>query len=114
MFQVSDAEFDDALGDALDALPERFAGALDNVVLFVEDKDPAHPRRRGVYVGVPQTKRGHAYMGHLPDRITLYREPIKATSTDRESLEATIRQVLLHEIAHHFGISDSHLRTMGY
>lgn len=114
MHRVSEEEFDELLGDALDALPERFASALDNVALFVEDVDPANPRRRGLYSGVPLTKRGHAYKGHLPDRITIYRQPIMATSSDREGLETTIRQVVLHEIAHHFGISDSQLRTMGY
>ena len=114
MYRVSAAEFDALVSDALDSIPADFLAALDNVVLDVEDRHPDRPRLRGLYTGVPLTKRGQTYRGHLPDRITIYREPIMATCMDENGLTRAIRSVVVHEIAHHFGISDARLHELGY
>jgi len=114
VFRVTPEEFDAFLDAALDTIPEEFLAALDNVVVDVADRNPDRPSLRGLYTGVPLTKRGQAYRGHLPDHITIYREPIMATSADRIELAAAIRTVVIHELAHHFGISDTRLHELGY
>ena len=64
----------------------------------------------GLYQGIPLTRRGSWYAGALPDRITIYRRPLERLYGDDETrLRAEIRRVVLHEIAHHFGISDERL-----
>ena len=75
---MSQQEFEDAVGDALDAVPTELMALLDNVVFFVEDEPPAEdPDLLGVYDGVPLTDRGDAWaIGSLPDRITIYRGPL--------------------------------------
>jgi predicted Zn-dependent protease with MMP-like domain len=62
---------------------------------------------------VPLTRRTSSYLFALPDRITLYRRPIERISAgDPERLRAEIRHVVVHELAHHFGISDERLREL--
>lgn len=64
----------------------------------------------GLYQGVPLTRRGVAYAGALPDKITIYRGPLERLyGGDPDLLDRQIRHVVLHEIAHHFGISDERL-----
>jgi len=67
----------------------------------------------GVYHGVPQTKRGRGYGLVLPDKIIIYQGPIERQCRTMEEVRATLRRVLLHEIAHHFGITDERLREIG-
>jgi len=79
-------------------------------VQIVIDEDPPHERLLGLYQGVPLTKRGVYYAGALPDKITIYREPLERLyGHDPERLRAETTRVVLHEIAHHFGISDQRL-----
>ena len=113
---MSQQEFEDAVGDALDAVPAELMALLDNVVFFVEDEPPAEdPDLLGVYDGVPLTDRGDAWaMGALPDRITIYRGPLTRMSADREDLLDEIAVTVVHEIAHHFGISDARLHELGW
>ena len=67
----------------------------------------------GLYQGVPLTGRSSAYGGVLPDKITIYRRPLERLyGGDAERLRREIRRVVLHEIAHHFGISDERLREL--
>jgi hypothetical protein len=64
----------------------------------------------GLYQGVPLTRRSSQYGGGLPDKITLYRGPlIRLYGHDAGLLHREVRRVVLHEIAHHFGISDERL-----
>ncbi|MDD5748957.1 MAG: metallopeptidase family protein [Actinomycetota bacterium] len=68
----------------------------------------------GLYQGVPKTKRGMGYMLVLPDRISIFRRPIiKVSNQTGEPIENLIKRVVVHEIAHHFGIPDSRLRELG-
>lgn len=113
---MSQQEFEDAVGDALDAVPAELMALLDNVVFFVEDEPLAEdPDLLGVYDGVPLTDRGDAWaMGALPDRITIYRGPLTRMCADREDLLDEIAVTVVHEIAHHFGISDARLHELGW
>ena len=66
----------------------------------------------GLYQGIPQTERDASYSWVLPDVITIYRAPIEARAGSEEELEGEVRRTVLHEIAHHFGISDERLREI--
>jgi predicted Zn-dependent protease with MMP-like domain len=96
--------------DALDTLPPDIAAMLDNVAVTVEDEPPPGERLLGLYRGIPHTRRTSGYAGALPDLITIYRGPLeRAYGHDAELLHAQVRRTVLHEIAHHFGISDERL-----
>ena len=116
--------FEALVAEAVEGLPEEFAGRLDNVAILVEDR-PSKAQRSasrleedtsdllGLYEGVPLTERGHNYGMVLPDRITIFQKPIEASCRNDAEAITLIRQVVLHEIAHHFGISDARLDEMG-
>lgn len=105
-----DGQFERAIQDALDSLPADLASQLSNVAVTVEDEPPPGERLLGLYQGIPLTRRGVYYSGALPDKITIYRNPLRRLyGTDPVRLEREIQRVVLHEIAHHFGISDERL-----
>jgi predicted Zn-dependent protease with MMP-like domain len=107
---VDDEAFEQAVQDALDVLPNDLRSQMSNVELVVEDEPPPGQRLLGLYQGVPLTRRGLGYNGALPDKITIYRGPLERLyGHDPELLLTRIRRVVLHEVAHHFGISDERL-----
>ena len=95
---------------ALEALPDELRRSLSNVAIFVEDEAPPGMPLLGLYQGIPLTRRNRSYSGVLPDRITIYRGPLERLyGADEARLRREIRRVVLHEVAHHFGISDERL-----
>jgi len=103
-------DFERAILEALDSLPPDLRDRMSNVAVLVEDEPPPGSRLLGLYQGVPLTRRGQGYAGMLPDTITIYRGPLERLyGPDPARLHAEIRRVVLHEIAHHFGISDERL-----
>lgn len=108
--QDAPPEIEQLIQDAIDSLPDDLRGQMSNVEVVVEDEPPAHERLFGLYQGVPLTKRGSYYAGALPDKITIYRGPIERFSGgDPHRLAREVRRTVLHEVAHHFGISDARL-----
>ena len=104
------SDFEHAVQDALDSLPADLRSRMSNVEVLVEDEPAAGQPLLGLYQGVPLTRRGTGYSGALPDKITIYRGPLERLyGHDPELLRAQIRRVVLHEVAHHFGISDARL-----
>jgi predicted Zn-dependent protease with MMP-like domain len=108
---------------ALDELPKRFSDSLGDVVLLVEDfADEATLRAMGIdepfdlsglYEGIPLTERSVEQSGTLPDRIFLYRRPIlDEWAAGEESLEHLVRHVVIHEVGHHFGLSDDDIHAL--
>ena len=111
--QSSQAELERWAEEAVESLPPELARAMSNVAIVVEDEPPPGMPLLGLYQGVPLTRRTSAYGGALPDKITIYRGPLERLyGRDREELRAQVRRVVLHEIAHHFGISDERLREL--
>ncbi len=110
---MSDEEFEELVADALDLIPEQFLAAMSNVVVLVE---PRHPTQRlyGLYHGVALTERTTHYAGHLPDTITIYREPILAHASSVEAARDQVATTVIHEVAHHFGIDDERLDELGW
>lgn len=111
---VTEARFEELVGEALDRLPPEFARAMSNVVVLVEDEDPRDPDLLGLYTGVALTDRDHSYGGHLPDRITLYRRPLQSICSGEAELAREIAVTVVHEVAHHFGIDDARLHALGW
>ena len=106
----SGGRFEDYAQEALDSLPSDLRAQMSNVEIVVEDEPPPSQRLLGLYQGVPLTRRGSYYGGVLPDKITIYRGPlVRLYGHDAETLRREVRRVVLHEVAHHFGISDERL-----
>jgi predicted Zn-dependent protease with MMP-like domain len=106
-------EFEDSAQAAIDSLPDDLRQAMSNVAIMVEDEPPPGMPLLGLYEGVPLTRRTTGYSGVPPDKITIYRGPLERHyGQDRALLEQQIRRVVLHEIAHHFGISDERLHEL--
>jgi predicted Zn-dependent protease with MMP-like domain len=102
--------FEEAIDAALNALPAELRAAMNNVEIVVEDEPPAGQPLLGLYRGIPLPQRTSAYSGVLPDMISIYSGPItRLAGGDADRLHREIRHVVLHEIAHHFGISDKRL-----
>ena len=111
---VSQARFEQLVADALDSLPESLGRLMDNVWVTVEDVDAEGRRLLGLYEGVPLTAR-ESYGGlALPDRITIFRLPICAHCRTEEEVVETVRETVIHEVAHHFGIDDDRLDELGW
>jgi predicted Zn-dependent protease with MMP-like domain len=112
--EPSNDPFEDAVEAALDSLPPDLAAAVSNVEVVVEDEPPPGLPLLGLYQGVPLTRRTSAYAAVPPDKITIYRGPLERRyGHDPDRLRAAVRHVVLHEVAHHFGISDERLRELG-
>lgn len=114
MFTVSQKQFEDFVGEALDSLPKRYQDHLNNVVIMVED-DPSPEQRvklnlhsgqslYGLYEGIPLTRRGNNYSFVLPDRITIFKNPTEASVDSIDELKEHIRHTVWHEVAHFYGL----------
>lgn len=123
MLHIDRVDFEELVVRALDELPAWVKAAMDNVEVTVAEAPSAAQRRRmglppgatllGLYEGVPQTRRTTHYGLVLPDKITLFRRPILGVCRTPREVEARVRSVVIHELAHHFGIDDDHLRELG-
>lgn len=102
--------FEEAIDDALRSLPADLRAAMSNVEIVVEDEPPDGQPLLGLYRGVPLPRRSSTYSGVLPDKISIFGGPItRLAAGDADRLRREVRHVVLHEIAHHFGISDERL-----
>jgi predicted Zn-dependent protease with MMP-like domain len=113
---MTDEEFEEAVGEALDLIPDELTRLMSNVAILVDDEPPAdEPDLLGLYEGVPLTERdGWWDAGSLPDRITIFKGPLTRLCDTREDLRDEIAVTVVHEVAHHFGISDDRLHELGW
>jgi predicted Zn-dependent protease with MMP-like domain len=111
---VSDQRFDELVVEAIGTLPPELARQIDNVAIIVEDE--AEGRQLfGLFEGIPLTKRGPmSYTFALPDRITIYQGAICRHCRSDDEVRAQVRKTVIHELAHHFGISDDRLTELGW
>ncbi len=113
-FHDSRALFEEYTQDALASLPPELRAQMSNVEIVIEEEPPEGRPLLGLYQGVPLTGRGSSYGAVLPDKITIFRGPIERLyGHDPETLRREVRRVVLHEVAHHFGISDERLVELG-
>lgn len=117
-------EFRQLVAQAITSLPSMVIEWLDNVEVVVKDRptqeelamtgiDPAETLL-GLYTGTPLTARSRSCVMVLPDKITLYQQSIEEGCRTTGEIQAQIRTTLLHEIGHHFGLSDDELDAVGY
>ncbi|HSV14572.1 MAG TPA: metallopeptidase family protein [Tepidisphaeraceae bacterium] len=124
-YQVSKSEFGELVERALAELPEEFAEFLEEVPIEIRD----HPTRQqmrsvnvpsdtglllGLYVGRPRTQRSVEHSGSMPDIIYIFQRPIETVSENEDQLIRQVRTTVLHEIGHHFGMTEEDLRRLGY
>ena len=113
MIEVSPARFEEMVETALDSLPERLGRLMSNVAVMVQH-EPGPPGLLGLYEGIPLTSRTTGYAGVLPDRITIYRLAICAVCETEDEVIDQVRRTVVHEVGHHFGISDARLTELGW
>jgi predicted Zn-dependent protease with MMP-like domain len=114
--------FNKAVAKAIEELPAIFQEKMENVEVIVEDFPDRETMESlelgsrwellGLYVGVPISHRSVFSTTYLPDRIYLYRRPIMAAAGSSHMIVTAVRDVLLHEIGHHFGFDDEQLGHM--
>jgi predicted Zn-dependent protease with MMP-like domain len=120
MMRMNRAEFERVVAEALDGLPEEVAVHLDNVAVVVEDEpteddlidaglDPQTDTLFGLYHGLALPDRGGSYGNVLPDRIVIYRRPLLAECRDRGELIREIKDTVVHEVGHFFGLGEDDL-----
>ncbi|SNC60752.1 Predicted Zn-dependent protease, minimal metalloprotease (MMP)-like domain [Kytococcus aerolatus] len=127
-YALSPEEFEDAVGDGLDRLPQALLDRMDNVVILVEEEPTpeqlrsvdlpgAHGSGRslfGLYEGTPLPQRGEFYPPTVPDRISIFRGPLSRAFRSPQRLREEAARTVIHEVAHHFGISDERLHELGW
>jgi predicted Zn-dependent protease with MMP-like domain len=115
-------EFEEAVVVALKRLPQFFKKKMKNVDVVVEDQASRELLLEmglrspfellGLYQGVPLDRRGFYYGNVLPDKITLFQVPIESMCKTREEIEEQVREVVIHEVGHYFGLDDERLREL--
>jgi predicted Zn-dependent protease with MMP-like domain len=115
-------KFENIAEEVFEGLPKLFGDKIDNVHITVEDypsDDVMHKMHvskttlLGLYQGIPLTHRGTWYGTNptTPDKISLYQANIEAVCQNDEEVSDRIREVLLHELGHYFGMSESEIRN---
>lgn len=123
MIHVSDEDFEKFVADAMDAIPEKYYVKIKNVVFVAEDNPTAQQRQKlqlrcdqtlfGLYEGVPLNKRGSNYSLVLPDKITIFKQPMLMSCDSIPQLKAQIHKTVWHEVAHYFGLSHDDMEILG-
>jgi len=107
---------------SLKTLPKYFKKKMENVDVVVEDLASPEILAEmglrspfelfGLYQGIPLRQRGFYYGNVLPDKITLFQMPIESTCRTKQEIEEKVREVVIHEVGHYFGLSDEKLREL--
>lgn len=119
---VDRERFEELVRRALAGLPAEIAERIDNVDVEVQDRPsrgqlmsarvPAGRTLLGLYQGIPLTKRGGGYQLVPPDRIIIFQAPLERIARDEDDLVDRVRETVVHEVAHHFGVGDARLREI--
>jgi len=122
--RISRREFENAVEQALEKIPEMFRDQLTNMAIAVEDRPsrdllqemgvPPDETLFGVFTGVPLTERSPADPPLYPDVILIFREPLMAACRSREEIEREIAVTVVHEVAHYLGMREEDLEDLGY
>lgn len=121
---LSPEEFEQLIVDAVSSLPAEILERMENVAITVQEwpsrtqlrsaRVPPGSTLFGLYEGVPLTQRTSHYGMVTPDRITIFRGPLMTYRRTPEAIVEQVRKTVLHEIAHHFGMSEEQIRRLGY
>jgi len=117
-------EFEGLVGQAIESLPKEFAKQMENVEVTVEEWPTPDDLRSvrlargmtlfGLYRGIPKTNREN-YNAVLPDKIIIFAGPILSSfGQDPQLIKEQVRKTVVHEVGHHFGMTDEEIRRTGY
>jgi len=117
--RITPHAFERLVEDAFESLPAWVKGAMENIVIVIEDRNPEEPDLLGLYEGSSLTERGEYGLAGggllaLPDMVTIYRDAILEVCSDADEVLDEVRTTVVHEIAHHFGIDDEQLDELGW
>lgn len=120
MQKLNREEFEEIVNEGIRAIPEKFLQKLKNVEIVIEDDSTTAQRKKlnlhsgwtlfGLYEGVPQLERGAGYNAVLPDKITIFQNPIEAAANNEQDIKEMVKNTVWHEIAHHFGMNEARVR----
>jgi predicted Zn-dependent protease with MMP-like domain len=111
-------EFEKLVGEGIDSIDKKFLEKLQNVEIVIEDDPTPYQLEKlkmrggilfGLYEGVPQTQRAQ-YGQVLPDKITIFKNSIERVFFRPEDIKKAVKDVVWHEIAHHFGMNEQQVR----
>ena len=122
MLQVSDDDFSKFIAEAIDELPEKYTSRLNNVLITYEDEPSPEQRAKlnlhcnqtlyGLYEGIPLTARGAGYNLVLPDKITIFKNPMLHAMPDLTNLRSQIKHTLWNEISHYYGLNHDRIHEI--
>ncbi|WP_308468915.1 metallopeptidase family protein [Rathayibacter soli] len=113
--EMSADEFQQLVTEEFEALPNDMVDGVENVAFMIEDRpEDGSLNLLGLYSGIDNTRRGQYGYGEMPDRITLFREPLLSICSTERELRDQVHVTLVHEIGHFFGIDDAELHALGW
>jgi predicted Zn-dependent protease with MMP-like domain len=123
MTSVSDEQFQQLVQEAVEAIPPRFAGHLENVTFMMADEPDQEQLKAGnvlhrngtllgLYQGIPLPKRDNGYNFALPDIITIFKRPHEFMSPNLEAMRQAVHETVWHEVAHYFGLDHGQIHAL--
>jgi predicted Zn-dependent protease with MMP-like domain len=110
--------FVDLVEQVLETLPQLFRERINNLAVLFEERPPGEIARSreglvlGIYQGVPATQKSVFDMSYGPDRIVLYQKNIEAVCSSEAEIRHEVRQTVLHELGHYFGMNEEQLKDV--
>jgi predicted Zn-dependent protease with MMP-like domain len=114
--------FQQLVQEALDEIPRRFRAEMKNVAVIVEDAPPAQILQEmeieppdsllGLYQGTPLPERSWSYGNALPDRISIYQQPIEDSCADDDEIRECVAETVIHEFGHYFGMDEDQIEEI--
>ena len=122
---MTEEEFAGLVDEALESLPAAFEPYMENVSVEVQPRptpelmksmhlDGSRRDLLGVYHGVPLTNKSVNAPFDWPERIVIFQRNIESICSSREEIVEQVRQTVLHEVGHHFGMDEDDLEELGY
>lgn len=115
-------DFEKLVERAVLSLPNHIREKMDNVGIVIENEPSRAELKRvgarckgcllGLYQGVPKTAWGRGFGGHLPDKITIFQKSIENLGRSKEKIEELVKNVVWHEVAHHFGFDERGIKLL--
>ncbi|OGZ17510.1 MAG: hypothetical protein A2Z78_00940 [Candidatus Nealsonbacteria bacterium RBG_13_36_15] len=119
---MTEEEFEKTVEKALNDLPKEIFEKMENVAITIEKRPSPEQLRKsgiragnlllGLYQGIPKTKYGRGFGNILPDKITIFQEPIEKLARSEDKIFGILKNTIFHEIAHHFGFDEKGIRIL--